>query len=98
MNGFSAPELHYPFAMNSIVTLDNLWMGRPRTIAAALLESEGHRAIIDPGPGSTLETLHQQLRTRGIGVACLQRILLIHSHPDNARGTFAPLREKSSPR
>src|SRR6266567_3084469 len=57
MNGFTAPELHYPLAMNSIVTLDNLWMGRPRSIAAALLESDGHRAVIDPGPGSTLQTL-----------------------------------------
>ncbi len=93
MNGFSAPELHYPFAMNSIVTLDNLWMGRPRTIAAALLESEGHRAIIDPGPGSTLETLHQQLRTRGIGVADLDAILLTHIHLDHAGATGALVRE-----
>ncbi len=93
MNGFSAPELHYPFAMNSIVTLDNLWMGRPRTIAAALLESEGHRAIIDPGPGSTLETLHQQLRTHGIGVADLDAILLTHIHLDHAGATGALVRE-----
>src|SRR6266705_4404534 len=93
MNGFSAPELHYPFAMNSIVTLDNLWMGRPRTIAAALLESEGHRAIIDPGPGSTLETLRGHLRTRGIGVADLDAILLIHIHLDHAGATGALVRE-----
>jgi len=93
MNGFSAPELHYPFAMNSIATLDNLWMGRPRTIAAALLESDGHRAIIDPGPGSTLETLRQQLRTRGIGVGDLDAILLTHIHLDHAGATGALVRE-----
>src|SRR5260370_19303264 len=79
--------------MNSIVTLDNLWMGRPRTIAAALLESDGHRAIIDPGPGSTLETLRQQLRTRGIGVRDLHAILLTHIHLDHAGATGALVRE-----
>ncbi len=93
MNGFNAPELHYPFAVNSIATLDNLWMGRPRTIAAALLESDGHRAIIDPGPGSTLETLRQQLRTRGIGVGDLDAILLTHIHLDHAGATGALVRE-----
>src|SRR6267378_580982 len=42
------------FRMHSITSLDNLWMGRPRSIAAALLESDSYRAIVDPGPGSTL--------------------------------------------
>src|SRR5258708_17418552 len=93
MNGFSPPELHYPVAMNSIVALDNLWMGRPRSIAAALLESDGHRAVIDPGPGSTLETLRQQLRTHGIGVGDLDGILLPHIHLDHAGATGALVRE-----
>src|SRR6266436_4034904 len=79
--------------MNSIATLDNLWMGRPRSIAAGLLESDGHRAVIDPGPGSTLETLHQQLRTRGIGVADLDAILITHIHLDHAGGTGTLVRE-----
>ncbi len=30
-------------------TIDLLWTGRPRSIAAVLLESDGHRAILDPG-------------------------------------------------
>ena len=34
--------------MPSITTLDNLWTGRPHTIASALLESDGHRSIVDP--------------------------------------------------
>ncbi len=93
MNGFTAPELHYPLAMNSIVTLDNLWMGRPRSIAAALLESDGHRAVIDPGPGSTLETLRGHLRSRDIGVGDLDAILLTHIHLDHAGATGALVRE-----
>ena len=79
--------------MNTITTLDNLWMGRPRSIAAGLLESDGHRAVIDPGPGSTLETLRQQLRDHGIGVVDLDAILLTHIHLDHAGATGALVRE-----
>jgi len=79
--------------MNSITTLDNLWMGRPRSIAAALLESDGHRAVVDPGPGSTLDTFRQHLRARGIGVDDLHAILLTHIHLDHAGGTGALVRE-----
>ncbi len=79
--------------MNSITTLDNLWMGRPRSIAAALLESDGHRAVVDPGPGSTLETLHSQLQACGFGVSDLDAILLTHIHLDHAGATGALVRE-----
>jgi glyoxylase-like metal-dependent hydrolase (beta-lactamase superfamily II) len=79
--------------MNTITTLDNLWMGRPRSIAAGLLESDGHRSIVDPGPGSTLDTLRQQLQVRGIGVADLRAILLTHIHLDHAGATGALVRE-----
>jgi glyoxylase-like metal-dependent hydrolase (beta-lactamase superfamily II) len=75
--------------MNSITALDDLWMGRPRSIATGLLESDGHRAIVDPGPGSTLETLQQSLRARGLGVGDLNAILLTHIHLDHAGATGA---------
>jgi len=77
------------FLMHSITLLDNLWMGQPRSIAAGLLESDGHRAIVDPGPGSTLETLHQNLRAHGMGVGDLDAILLTHIHLDHAGATGA---------
>ena len=48
--------------MNKITPLDVNWCGRPKSIAAALLQSENHAALIDPGPESTLETLRDQLR------------------------------------
>jgi glyoxylase-like metal-dependent hydrolase (beta-lactamase superfamily II) len=79
--------------MPSITTLDNLWTGRPHTIAAALLESDGHRAIVDPGPGSTLETFRENLRAHGIGVGDLDAILLTHIHLDHAGATGALVRE-----
>ena len=79
--------------MPAITTLDNLWIGRPRSIAAALLESDGHRAIVDPGPGSTLETLRQQLRERHLAVSDLDALLLTHIHLDHAGASGALVRE-----
>ncbi len=79
--------------MNKITALDVNWTGRPKSIAAALLESENHRAIIDPGPESTLNTLREQLRARNISVANLDAILLTHIHLDHAGATGKLVRE-----
>jgi glyoxylase-like metal-dependent hydrolase (beta-lactamase superfamily II) len=79
--------------MLATTILDTNWMGRPRSIAAALLESDGHRAIIDPGPASVLPTLRQQLDSRGIGVSDLNAILLTHIHLDHAGATGALIKE-----
>jgi glyoxylase-like metal-dependent hydrolase (beta-lactamase superfamily II) len=79
--------------MIATTILDTNWMGRPRSIAAALLESDGHRAIIDPGPASTLPRLRQQLDARGVGVSDLNAILLTHIHLDHAGATGALIKE-----
>jgi glyoxylase-like metal-dependent hydrolase (beta-lactamase superfamily II) len=79
--------------MHSMTTLDNNWMGHPRSIGAALLESDGHRVIIDPGPGSTLATLRQQLNGLGLSVGDLDAILLTHIHLDHAGASGALVRE-----
>lgn len=80
------------FLMSSILTLDDNWMGRPRSIATAVLESDGHCALVDPGPGSTLETLRRQLNNRGISVGDLDAVLLTHIHLDHAGATGALVR------
>src|ERR1700675_3604837 len=79
--------------MGDISILDTNWVGRPRSIAAALLESDGHRAIIDPGPESTLATLYERLRARGLSVAQLDAIFLTHIHLDHAGATGSLVRE-----
>ncbi len=79
--------------MGDISILDTNWVGRPRSIAAALLESDGHRAIIDPGPESTLVTLRERLHARGISVAQLNAILLTHIHLDHAGASGSLVRE-----
>jgi glyoxylase-like metal-dependent hydrolase (beta-lactamase superfamily II) len=87
-------EVDYTIPLMCAVTvLDDNWMGRPHTIGTALLESDGHRAIVDPGPGTTLGTLRQQLRAHGVRVGDLDAILLTHIHMDHAGATGALVRE-----
>lgn len=79
--------------MNTITILDTNWVGRPRAIGAALLQSDGHRAIIDPGPESTLAALRGQLATHGASVAQLDAILLTHIHLDHGGASGSLVRE-----
>lgn len=79
--------------MNSITTLDDNWMGYPRSIGTALLESENHRVLIDPGPGSTLGTLRQKLKARGLSAGDLHAIWLTHIHMDHAGASGALVQE-----
>lgn len=69
--------------------LDTDWLGRSRSIAAVLLESGGHIAIIDPGPASTLPKLRELLSAHGLTTANLNAILLTHIHLDHAGATGA---------
>src|SRR6202521_5698298 len=86
--------LRYTNSMPSTATIIDLhWTGRPRSIAAVLLESDGHRAILDPGPSSTLVTLREQLRARAFSVQDLDAILLTHIHLDHAGATGSLVRE-----
>jgi glyoxylase-like metal-dependent hydrolase (beta-lactamase superfamily II) len=79
--------------MSDITALDMNWVGRPHSIAAALLESNGHRVVVDPGPESTYATLRERLQSRGLSVAQLDAILLTHIHLDHAGATGSLVRE-----
>jgi len=73
--------------------LDLNWTGQTRCIATALLRTEHFAAVIDPGPGSTLGTLREQLALHHLCVADLNAILLTHIHLDHAGATGALVRE-----
>jgi len=79
--------------MNTVETLDTHWNGRPHSVATALLRSQDHVSLIDPGPASTLDTLRQELQRHGLAVADLRAILLTHIHLDHAGATGALVRE-----
>lgn len=75
------------------VTIDLNWTGRPKSIAAVLIQSDGVNTIIDPGPASTIETLRDGLRSYGLGTQDLNTILLTHIHLDHAGAVGALVKE-----
>jgi glyoxylase-like metal-dependent hydrolase (beta-lactamase superfamily II) len=79
--------------MTTFTPIDLHWTGRPRSIAALLMESDGASVLIDPGPESTLETLRAGLRDRGQDFRTLDGLLLTHIHLDHAGATGALVRE-----
>jgi glyoxylase-like metal-dependent hydrolase (beta-lactamase superfamily II) len=79
--------------MSRVTVLDTNWVGRPRSIAAALLESGGRHALVDPGPASTLPALRAGLAAQGLSVADLDALLLTHIHLDHAGASGSLTRE-----
>ena len=75
------------------VTIDVNWMGRPKSIAAVLVQSGGVNALIDPGPTSTIETLRAEMNRHGVSVEDLHAILLTHIHLDHAGAVGALVKE-----
>src|SRR5215475_12004401 len=76
-------------------TVDLNWTGRPKSIAAVLLQSGGVNALIDPGPTSTLETLRAALQNHGLRVQDLNAVFLTHIHLDHAGATGSLVKENS---
>lgn len=79
--------------MKPTTLLDLNWVGRPRSIACALLRSADSVALIDPGPASCVPALRKELAAHGLEIADLTAILLTHIHLDHAGATGTLLRE-----
>jgi glyoxylase-like metal-dependent hydrolase (beta-lactamase superfamily II) len=82
-----APGLRY---------LDLHFRQTPEGIATAVIDSPAGAALVDPGPGSCLDTLKSELAAGGLSVADLRTILLTHIHLDHAGVTGALVRENPS--
>src|SRR5687767_2843417 len=67
--------------------IDLQFLGRPKRIAAALLQGAAGAAIVDPGPTSCLPVLEQA----GAPLKTVSHLLLTHIHLDHAgaAGTIA---------
>ena len=71
--------------------IDLQFLGRPKRIAAGLLQGAGGAAIVDPGPTSCLPTLERALEEAGVPLRTVSHLLLTHIHLDHAgaAGTIA---------
>jgi glyoxylase-like metal-dependent hydrolase (beta-lactamase superfamily II) len=71
--------------------IDLRFLGRPKRIAAVLLQGAAGAAIVDPGPTSCLPTLEDTLERAGTPLSAVSHLLLTHIHLDHAgaAGTIA---------
>jgi glyoxylase-like metal-dependent hydrolase (beta-lactamase superfamily II) len=65
-------------------TIDLRFQGVPGVIAAYLLESGGEVALIETGPGSTLERLRDGILECGVALERVTKVFVTHVHLDHA--------------
>ena len=67
-----------------LLTLDLMFLGRPRVIATAALPCDGGVLLVDPGPTSCRPALEAALAIHGYGLGDVRALLLTHIHFDHA--------------
>ncbi len=72
--------------------VDLNWMGVPGQVAAYLVDGGDAFAVVESGPGSTLETLLAAVRQVGRDPAEVTHVFVTHVHLDHAGGAGALLR------
>ena len=68
------------------------WMGLPGQVAAYLVDGGDAVAVVESGPGSTLDTLLAAVREAGRDPAGITHVFVTHVHLDHAGGAGALLR------
>lgn len=76
-----------PVLASGLDYIDLHFRGRPHIIATAILHGPAGVALVDPGPGTTLETLTTALATKGITFGDVRHLLITHIHLDHAGAT-----------
>jgi glyoxylase-like metal-dependent hydrolase (beta-lactamase superfamily II) len=77
--------------MDKIICIDTRLSAHENSIAAYLIPYSGGAILVDPGPGSTLETVKEALAVHHLTPAKVTHVLLTHIHLDHAgaAGWFA---------
>jgi glyoxylase-like metal-dependent hydrolase (beta-lactamase superfamily II) len=76
-----------PSVASGVSYIDLNFCDTPRAIATGVYTSDAGVTLIDPGPGSCVDTLRAGLARQGIAVEDIQSILLTHIHLDHAGAT-----------
>ena len=76
-----------PVLASGLDYIDLHFRGRPQIIATAILHGSAGVALVDPGPGTTLDTLTSALAAKGITFGDVRQLLITHIHLDHAGAT-----------
>jgi len=82
-----------PSLARDISYVDLNFCDTPKAIATGVYTSDAGVALVDPGPGSCIDTLTSLLSARGIGVRDIESILITHIHLDHAGATGLLVRD-----
>jgi glyoxylase-like metal-dependent hydrolase (beta-lactamase superfamily II) len=69
------------------------FLGRPGVIATGVIETPAGVLLVDPGPGSCLPRLTEELRAAGIGIGDVSGVLATHIHLDHSGATGLLVRQ-----
>ena len=68
----------------TVHTLDLNFQGQPQAIASYMLEHGDGVALVESGPGSSVQALRAALEARGYGIQHVTHLFLTHIHLDHA--------------
>jgi glyoxylase-like metal-dependent hydrolase (beta-lactamase superfamily II) len=78
----TTPILHH--LTEQVTCIDLQFQGRAKVIASYLIYDGETAAIVEPGPGSTVETLLEGVQAVGAPLESLRQVFLTHIHLDHA--------------
>jgi glyoxylase-like metal-dependent hydrolase (beta-lactamase superfamily II) len=82
-----------PSIATDIAYIDLNFCDTPKSIATGVYAGDGGVVLIDPGPGSCIDTLRASLAAQGIGAGDIESILITHIHLDHAGATGLLVRD-----
>jgi glyoxylase-like metal-dependent hydrolase (beta-lactamase superfamily II) len=82
-----------PSIASDISYIDLNFCDTPKSIATGVYAGDAGVVLIDPGPGSCIDTLRSSLTAQGIGVHDIESILITHIHLDHAGATGLLVRD-----
>lgn len=78
---------------SAISYIDLNFCDTPHAIATGVYTTDAGVTLIDPGPGSCVDTLRSELGRQGVGARDIRTILLTHIHLDHAGATGLLVKE-----
>jgi glyoxylase-like metal-dependent hydrolase (beta-lactamase superfamily II) len=82
-----------PSIATDISYIDLNFCDTPKSIATGVYAGVAGVVLVDPGPGSCIDTLRASLAAQGIGVRDIESILITHIHLDHAGATGLLVRD-----